>query len=77
MIKLQQKYQGIVGQPYDTEMELEEFVNKYEIEFDLINEGNWMENEFTPEEVLEAIKNAAKNVAPGPTGHMPLLYAYI
>jgi hypothetical protein len=77
MSKLQQKYQGIVGQPYDTEMELEEFVNKYEIEFDLINEGNWMENEFTPEEVLEAIKNASKNAAPGPTGHTPSLYAYI
>jgi hypothetical protein len=77
MIKLQQKYQGIVGQPFKTEMELEEFVDKYSVEFDCINEGGWMENEFTPEDVLEAIKNAAKNAAPGPTGHTPSLYAYI
>jgi hypothetical protein len=77
MIKLQQKYQGIVGQPYETEMELDEFLNKYEVEFDLINDGNWMENEFTPEEVLEAIKNATKNAAPGPSGRTPSLYAYI
>jgi hypothetical protein len=36
----------------------------HSVEFDCINEGGWMENEFTPEEVLEAIKNAAKNAAP-------------
>jgi hypothetical protein len=30
-----------------------------------------------PEEVLEAIKNASKNAALGPTGHTPSLYAYI
>jgi hypothetical protein len=52
-------------------MELEEFVEKYSVEFDCINEGGWMENEFTPEEVLEAIKNAAKNAAQGPTSHTP------
>jgi hypothetical protein len=47
MIKLQQKYQGIVGQPYKTEMELEEFVEKYSVEFGCINEGGWMENDHT------------------------------
>jgi hypothetical protein len=75
--QLELKYKGIVGHTFDEKMSLDDFIEKYDIQFDRLEEADWMSEAFTSEEVLSAIKNAAKNAAPGPSGHTPSLYSYI
>jgi hypothetical protein len=61
-----------VGHTFDEKMSIDDFIEKYDIQFDRLEEADWMSEAFTSDEVL-----SAKNLAPGPSGHTPSLYSYI
>jgi hypothetical protein len=69
--KLEERYEVIVRQPFRTESDIQDFIDEYKIDFDTAQNTEWLEEEFTEQEVLSVIKNASKNAAPGPPGHTP------
>jgi hypothetical protein len=77
MTRLAQKYQKIVGQEYKDSMDIHEFMRKYDISLGESQHPDDMDDDFTVDDIKNAIRQAAKKAAPGPTGHTTALYAFI
>jgi hypothetical protein len=74
--RLSQRYEKIVGQEFRTQIELDNFLNKYDITLDKAQYSDWVDDEFNEDGIKLATQRAAKKAAPGPTGHAPSLYAF-
>ena len=76
---LEDKHKKLVGMKFNQNMELEEFLNKYQVELPSLKEATqvMLDTEFTVSEVKEALSQAAGKSAPGPSGQSVGIFKFI
>jgi len=76
---LQEKHKEMVSKEPKQDMELEEFLRKYQVNLPEISPDNKeaLESEFLIEEVSQVLKQADSNSAPGPTGQTIAVFKYL
>ena len=62
-------YLSKVGDTFIPEMDLQDFLNKYNVQLKYLpeEERDRLEADITKEEILEALRDTNKNSAPGPS----------
>ena len=76
---LEDKHKKLVGTEFKQHMELEEFLDKYQVELPILKEAtrDILDTEFTMSEVKEALSQAAGKSAPGPSGQSVGIFKFI
>ena len=76
---LEDKHKKLVGTEFKQHMELEEFLDKYQVELPILKEATReiLDTEFTMSEVKEALSQAAGKSAPGPSGQSVGIFKFI
>ena len=76
---LEEKHKGLVGKKFKQDMELEEFLDKYQVELPILKETTKeiLDKEFSTDEVKEVLTQAAGKSALGPSGQSVGIFKYI
>jgi len=76
---LQDKHKDMVSKEFQQEMQLEEFLTKYQVTLPELSQDSkeLLDEEFQIEEVRQALKQADNNSAPGPSGQTIGVFKYI
>ena len=76
---LEEKHKGLVGKKFKQDMDLEEFLDKYQVELPILKETTKevLDKEFSTDEVKEGLTQAAGKSAPGPSGQSVGIFKYI
>ena len=76
---MEEKHKGLEGKKFKQDMELEEFLDKYQVELPILKETTKeiLDKEFSTDEVKEVLTQAAGKSAPGPSGQSVGIFKYI
>jgi hypothetical protein len=77
--KLEGKFKATVGEKFQPEMELTEFLAKYQVELPSLSDElrEMLDEEITINEVRDALSSAKAGAAPGPSGQTAAIFKYL